>query len=158
MALILGPGRSPGGGHGSPLQCSCLEDPIDRGAWQAMVHRDAKSLTQLKWLSTAQYICQLYSVSFFICKHFPMLFQTLLEHHFHSHTGVPEEGWWPSSLRWSPTVEQLGWFWFSPLRKCCRASFCATGFCCISSASLGHIPRSRVTGSKRKEFFFFFFF
>ena len=31
-------GRSPGGGHGNPLQCSCLENPIDRGAWQATVH------------------------------------------------------------------------------------------------------------------------
>ena len=32
-------GRSAGGGHGNPLQCSCLENPMDRGAWQAMVHR-----------------------------------------------------------------------------------------------------------------------
>ena len=31
-------GRSPGGGHGNPLQFSCLEDPMDRGAWQATVH------------------------------------------------------------------------------------------------------------------------
>ena len=31
--LILGSGRSPGGGHGKPLQCSCLENPMDRGAW-----------------------------------------------------------------------------------------------------------------------------
>ena len=32
-----GKGRSPGGGHGNPLQYSCLENPMDRGAWQAMV-------------------------------------------------------------------------------------------------------------------------
>ena len=38
MGLIPGPGRSPGGRHGNPLQCSCLENPIDRGAWQASVH------------------------------------------------------------------------------------------------------------------------
>ena len=44
-------GRSPGGGHGSPLQCSCLENPMDRGAWQATDHRVAKSWTQLKRLS-----------------------------------------------------------------------------------------------------------
>ena len=31
--LIPGSGRSPGGGHGNPLQCSCLENPMDRGAW-----------------------------------------------------------------------------------------------------------------------------
>ena len=33
------PGRSPGGGHGNPLQYSCLENPMDRGAWRATVHR-----------------------------------------------------------------------------------------------------------------------
>ena len=35
---VLGSGRSPGGGHGNPLQYSCLENPINRGAWQATVH------------------------------------------------------------------------------------------------------------------------
>ena len=45
-------GRSPGGGNDNPLQCSCLENPMDRGAWRATVHRVAKSLTQLKRLST----------------------------------------------------------------------------------------------------------
>ena len=39
MSSIPGLERSPGGGHGSPLQYSCLENPIDRGAWQATVHR-----------------------------------------------------------------------------------------------------------------------
>ena len=36
--LIPGSGRSPGGGHGNPLQYSCLGNPMDRGAWQAIVH------------------------------------------------------------------------------------------------------------------------
>ena len=36
-------GRSPGGGHGNPLQCSCLENPMDRGAWRATVHGVAES-------------------------------------------------------------------------------------------------------------------
>ena len=45
-------GRSPGGGHGNPLQCSCLQNPMDRGAWWATVHGVAKSHTQPKWLST----------------------------------------------------------------------------------------------------------
>jgi len=40
-------GRSPGRGNGNPLQCSCLENPMDRGAWQAPVHGVAKSQTQL---------------------------------------------------------------------------------------------------------------
>ena len=49
---IPGFGRFPGGGHGNPLQYSNLENSIDRGAWQATVHRVAKSQTQLKQLST----------------------------------------------------------------------------------------------------------
>ena len=48
---IPGSGRSPGGGHGNPLQCSCLRIPMCRAAWQATVHSIAKSWTQLKWLS-----------------------------------------------------------------------------------------------------------
>ena len=51
MGLILGSGRSPGGEPGNPLQCSCLENPMDRGAWQAMAHRVAKSRTQLSMLA-----------------------------------------------------------------------------------------------------------
>ena len=43
--LIPGWGRSPGGGHGSPLQYSCLENPMDRGAWWATVRRVTKSRT-----------------------------------------------------------------------------------------------------------------
>ena len=52
MGLILGLGRSPGGGHDSSLQHSCLENPMDGGAWWATVHRVAKSETPLKQLST----------------------------------------------------------------------------------------------------------
>ena len=47
MSLILGLGRSPGGGNGNLLQYSCLENPMDRGAWQTAVHGVAKSQTQL---------------------------------------------------------------------------------------------------------------
>ena len=42
---IPGMGRSLGGGHGNPLQYSCLENPMDRGAWQATVYGVAKSQT-----------------------------------------------------------------------------------------------------------------
>ena len=51
---IPGSGRSLGGGHGNPLQYSCLEQPMDRGASWATVHRVAQSQTRLKRLSTAQ--------------------------------------------------------------------------------------------------------
>ena len=47
VGLILGSGRSPQEGNGNPLQCSCLENPMDRGAWKATVHGVAKSQTQL---------------------------------------------------------------------------------------------------------------
>ena len=42
---IPGSGRPPGGGHGNPLQYSCLENPTDRGAWRATVHRVTESDT-----------------------------------------------------------------------------------------------------------------
>ena len=44
---IPGSGRSSGEGNGNPLQYSCLENPLERGAWQATVHGVAKSQTQL---------------------------------------------------------------------------------------------------------------
>ena len=47
LGLILGLGRSHGGEYGNPLQCSCLENPVDRGAWRAAVHGVAKSRTRL---------------------------------------------------------------------------------------------------------------
>ena len=52
MDLIPGSGRYPGGGHGNPLQCSCLENPMERGAWRATVHGVTESQTRLKLLST----------------------------------------------------------------------------------------------------------
>ena len=45
MGLIPGWGRSPRGGDGNPFQYSCMENPIDRGAWQVTVHRIAESET-----------------------------------------------------------------------------------------------------------------
>ena len=45
VGSILGLGRSPGGGHDNPLQYSCLENPMDRGAWMATVHKVAQSQT-----------------------------------------------------------------------------------------------------------------
>ena len=47
VGSIPGPGRSPGGGNGCPLQYSCLENPMDGGAWRATAHGVAKSQTQL---------------------------------------------------------------------------------------------------------------
>ena len=54
VGSVPGSGRSPGGGHGNPhhgnpLWHSCLENPMDRGAWQAIVHRVTEHWTQLTW-------------------------------------------------------------------------------------------------------------
>ena len=52
VGLISGLGRSPGEKHGNPVQYSCLENPMDIGAWWATVHGVTKSWTRLKRLST----------------------------------------------------------------------------------------------------------
>ena len=57
LGSIPGLGRSPAGGHGNPLQYSCLENPMDRKAWWATVHIVTQSWTQLKQLSMHQYSC-----------------------------------------------------------------------------------------------------
>ena len=65
--LISGSGRSLGGGHSNPLQYSCLENSMDRGAWRATVYEAAKSWTWLKWLSMHEcnkYIFLSFSISF----------------------------------------------------------------------------------------------
>ena len=52
---IPGSGRSPGGGHGNPLQYSCLKNLMDSGAWWATVYGAAKNRTRLKRPSTHTY-------------------------------------------------------------------------------------------------------
>ena len=49
--LIPEQGRSPGGGHGNPLQCCCLDTPVGRGAWRATVHGVTQSRTRLSDLA-----------------------------------------------------------------------------------------------------------
>ena len=57
VSSISESGTSPGARNGNPFQYSCLGNPMDRGAWQPMVHRVAKSHTRLKYLSShAQYV------------------------------------------------------------------------------------------------------
>ena len=54
LGLISGSERSPGGGHGNPLQYFCLENSMDREAWWATVQRAAKSQTRLSDWAQAQ--------------------------------------------------------------------------------------------------------
>ena len=58
LGSIPGLGRSPEEGNGYPLQYSFLENPMDKGAWQATVHRVTTSQTQLKQLSMHAYMHQ----------------------------------------------------------------------------------------------------
>ena len=62
LGLIPGLGRSPGEGNGNPLQYSCLENPMDRGAWQDIVHGVAKSWT---WLSGFTFLLSFFIYLFF---------------------------------------------------------------------------------------------
>ena len=57
LGSIAGSGRSSGGGHGNPLQYSCLENPMDRGAWRAAVDGVTKSQTKLKRLGMYTRTC-----------------------------------------------------------------------------------------------------
>ena len=57
LGLIPGSGRIPGRGHGHPLQCSSLENPMERGAWRSTVHGVPKSQAQLKQLSIHAHLC-----------------------------------------------------------------------------------------------------
>ena len=70
---VSGLGRSPGEGHGNPLQYSCLENPMASGAWWAIVHKVAKSQTQLKRLNMhaeGMYKCVYVSIYVHLCIHF----------------------------------------------------------------------------------------
>ena len=66
---IPGSGRYPGGRHGNPLRCACLENLMDRRAWQATVHRVTKGRTQLKQLSmhTAEVTAKVLTHCFYPC-------------------------------------------------------------------------------------------
>ena len=77
--FIPGLGRSPGGGQGNPLQYSCLENSVDRGAWQATVHRITNSWTWLKWLSTAQHRSDLFGHLQWISKYVAQNFAYTLQ-------------------------------------------------------------------------------
>ena len=81
---LLGLGRSPGEGHGNPLQYSCLESPIHRGAWRATVHGVAQSQAGLNTSTTRTWHLILKLISFLI-PYEATLFPELLG-------GVPQAG------------------------------------------------------------------
>ena len=64
-------GKSPGGGNGNPLHYFCLENPMDRGAWQATVHEVTKNQTQLKAHMRAQIMSNTVQYVRFLAKCLP---------------------------------------------------------------------------------------
>ena len=64
LGSIPGWGRAPGEGNGNPLQCSCLENPMDRGAWRATVHAVAKSWTRLRDFTFTSITAMVFPVDF----------------------------------------------------------------------------------------------
>ena len=66
LGSIPGLGRSPGEGNGNPLQYSCLENPMDKGAWQSAVRGVTKTWTRLKWLSMYT-SCKYEALNQYIC-------------------------------------------------------------------------------------------
>ena len=68
---IPGCGRSPGEGNGNPLHYFCLENPMDRGAWQATVHEITKNQTQLKAHMRAQIMSNTVQYVRFLAKCLP---------------------------------------------------------------------------------------
>ena len=83
--LIPGLGRSPGGGHDNPLQYSCLENPMDRGALWATVHKVANSRTWLKQLSTVHIFAK---------------WITILVYQESKITGLHPKGFWANGSGW----------------------------------------------------------
>ena len=75
--LIPGLGRSPGEGHGNPLQHSCLENPVDRGAWWATVHGVRR--VGLDWAQTHSRVAEPDTIKATkrVCKHVPFIGPTV---------------------------------------------------------------------------------
>ena len=86
--LIPGSGRSPGGGNGTPLQYSCLGNPLDRGAWQATVHGVAKSQTRLSTYTLRLHYCSpgpTHPTDPYICRALIPTSKSTFSHHWQVH-------------------------------------------------------------------------
>ena len=133
MGSIPGSGSSPGGGHGNPLQYSCLENPMDRGAWWATVHGVEKSWTWLNWLSAHAHVGLLRNIS-----------------QFHS-LNRPADGW--EILGWDTVSLQWRYFDLGTVHFC-------QPICCLPTPLHfpGHVPQratcftiTEVSGPKSKK-------
>ena len=103
MGSIPGSGKFAGGGHGNPLQYSCLENSMDRGAWQAMVHRITKSLTTEASKHTHIHTAITY---YTLCQHKKSMILGFL-----SLVSISKQNLSPlHSVAWTSSLELYWWF------------------------------------------------
>ena len=132
--LIPGLGRSPGEGHGNPLQYSCLENPADRGAWWATVHRVTQSQTQLKQLSMQKMIGKRYRkrrqrirVEFFLITEYVSYILILWiprpkKMWYHCPTSIPFVLWISINVNYD-LVKKKKLLWIPDIRQSCNTKF-----------------------------------
>ena len=116
VGSIPGSGRSPGGGHGNPLHCSCLENPMDRGTWQAAVHGVTKRWAHLSMRALHSLGCSSLrrTAEHFRCQHSYLraLLSLSIETHPVSQTEIssPDPPWlWLSGPSTTVLVPQTSW-------------------------------------------------
>ena len=113
MGLITGSGRSPRGGNGHPLQYSCLENPMDRGAWQAAFHR----ITRVghDWSDLAHmlaYICVCIYMYICMCESPSVMSDSLCPHELYSSWNSPGRNTGVGSLslfQWIFPTQESNW-------------------------------------------------
>ena len=98
VGSIPGSGRSPGEGNGNPLQYSCLENPMDRGAWWATVHRVAKSWTQLRVVKRVNPKSSPYKKEFLFSISLILYLYEMLPVVVNKKRSICFSGWIPTSL------------------------------------------------------------
>ena len=89
MGSLPGLGKSPGGRHGNPLQYSCQENPMNRGAWWAIVHRGAENWTWLKQLSTHVCVCVWFTSEFMNIYKLRIRALSVVRGQKHHYSGLP---------------------------------------------------------------------
>ena len=116
LGSIPGLGRSPGEGNGNPLQYSCLENPMDGGAWWAIVHGVAKSRTRLSDFTFDEYIYQIRSGAQ-SCPALRHIYSNELEESvltpFEKQTTLKDLAWWPQTLPVSCRRTRVGFGGFT---------------------------------------------
>ena len=116
LGSIPGLGRSPGEGNGNPLQHSCLENPMDRGAWWSTVHGVAKSRTRLSDFTFTFTLLFISTIMDLSCSSVYIFISSFISLCFISHS--LKSGFLELRFLWSSVVWHLRWIFFSFARVC----------------------------------------